>query len=78
MNSYKISCYSRCGSYFGSYLQSVTVIADSKEAALIVTKDWLKKEGERFIYPEEKWRVEVLETGITNGMVVDYHQDSDY
>ncbi len=34
MNIYKILCCSSCGSYFSSYLQSVTIIAQNENEAL--------------------------------------------
>ena len=29
MKAFKVSCYSKCGSYFASYLKSVTVLAQT-------------------------------------------------
>lgn len=78
MNVYKVSCFSKCGSYFASYLQSVTVTAESKGEAVQHVKAWLDKEGRGFIYPESKWNVEEIANGITSGQVVDYREDSDY
>lgn len=78
MNLYKISCHSACGSYFASYLQSVTVAADSPELAITFLKKWMRKEGRSFINSDEKkWSVEQLMNGIQPG-VVDWHEDSDY
>lgn len=76
MNIYKVSCHSSCGSYFASYLQSVTVFAVDEKEAIKIAKEWLKKEGRKFLYEEDKWRVDLVtkkECG-----VIDYHSDSDY
>lgn len=78
MNIYRISCYSKCGSYFTQYLQSVTVKANSKEEALAVVKEWLKVEGKSFIYPENKWEIDLLSVDANVPSVIDYHEDSDY
>ncbi|HET8686850.1 MAG TPA: hypothetical protein VFM18_09315 [Methanosarcina sp.] len=74
---YQVNCFSKCRSYFISYLQSVTVIADDEQHAISLTKEWLKKEGRKFIYPEEKWRVRFIGEHKQQG-VIDYHEDSDY
>lgn len=73
---YKISCPSSCGSYFGSYMQSVSVIADSTEDALARVKKWLKKRGQNFVRDEKHWNVEEL--GQDGSGVFDWHEDSDY
>lgn len=90
MNVYKISCYSDHGSYFGSYLQSITVVSDSKENALIAAKKWMKKTGNSFIYPETRtvvsfgkervktWNVDVLAENIAPGSIIDTNENSDY
>lgn len=75
MKIYKISCYSDCGSYFGSYLQSLTIIADSPEQAKEFAKKWQHK-NQSFIYPENKWEVREI-SSVENG-VIDYNIDSDY
>ena len=71
-----VSCHSTCRSYFASYLQSVTVVAKDKEQAVELVEKWLKKEGRKFIYKKDKWRVDILSDKLEG--VVDYHQDSDY
>jgi len=78
VNIFKVSCYSKCSSYFSSYLQSVTVIADTKEDAVKVVKKWLNAKDESFIYPESTWDVWIKETDIKNNMVIDFFKDSDY
>ena len=78
MKLYKISCHSKYGTYFASYLQSVTVVADSPELALASTRKWLAREGRSFINNDSsKWSVEVLANDLSLG-VVDWHEDSDY
>ena len=74
LSIYKISCYSKCGSYFASYLQSVTVIASDKEDAVQQVKD----EGSSFIYPESEWDVEELAKYPLTPGIIDYEEDSDY
>jgi hypothetical protein len=91
MNIFKVSCVSDCGSYFGSYLQSVTVVADTKEDALTVVKECMKKTGNKFIYPETRikkdlykreyiktWDVFLVAGNIQNNTVIDTFEDSDY
>jgi hypothetical protein len=53
MNFYKISCRSDCGTYFQAYLQSVTVMAKSKEDAIAVVEKWLVDNDKRFLRPKE-------------------------
>lgn len=77
MGIFRVSCYSKCGSYFAMYLQSVTVIATDKAEALTNVKAWLKKEGRNFIYPEKEWRIDELKNNLESG-VIDYNDDSDY
>ncbi len=79
MNIYKISCYSKCGSYFLTYLKSVTVISESKEGAIEVVKKWLHKENRLFIEDSpEKWGVDKIYSGIENNVVIDCAIGSDY
>lgn len=79
MAIWKVECLSYCGTYFASYLQSVTVIANSKEEAITETKKWLKKEGRSFIRSDpETWDIECLEREVPVAGVIDYHADSDY
>lgn len=75
MKIYKISCCSDCGTYFGAYLQSLTIIADSPEQAKKFAKKW-QRNNQAFIYPENKW--EIMEISNVENGVVDYHIDSDY
>ena len=76
MAYFKASCHSACGSYFASYLQSVTVIADDTEQAKDRVERWLKREGRSFIKPRgPAWVAERLPG---SGDVIDWHEDSDY
>lgn len=75
MKIYKISCYSTCGSYFDSYLQSLTIIAGSPEQAEELAKNW-QRNNQSFIYPENKW--EIMEISNVDHGVIDYNIDSDY
>lgn len=78
MNIYKISCYSACGTYFASYLQSVTVIAESQEGAIEFAKQWMNDKGEGFIDADpSKWDVVQVASTSKSG-VVDWYEDSDY
>lgn len=77
MNAYKISCYSKCGTYFASYLQSVTVLAESEAEAIQKVEDWLDHEGRTFLNSDSsKWTVEKLAADMCG--VIDWHEDSDY
>ena len=75
MQIYKISCYSDCGTYFGAYLQSLTIIAESPEQAKEHAKKW-HRNNQSFIYPENKW--EIMEISNVENGVIDYNIDSDY
>lgn len=78
MNVYKVSCYSSCGSYFASYLKSVTVIASSQADAIQRTQAWLDNEGRQFIRNDPKtWDVDEVHNCTDDG-VIDWHEDSDY
>ena len=78
MSLWKISCYSNCGTYFRAYLQSVMVIASSKDDAIKETKKWLKKEGRNFIESDSsKWDVQLVTNQLTVGYV-DHYEESDY
>jgi hypothetical protein len=77
MNVYKISCYSKCGSYFAPYLQSVTIVAESAEQAVEELKDWLKEQDRSFINKDESaWSVSLLVNEPCG--VIDWHEESDY
>ena len=75
MKIYKISCYSDCGTYFGSYLQSLTIIADSEDQAKELAKKWQRK-NQSFIFPENQWDIQEI-SSVESG-VIDYNIDSDY
>lgn len=78
MNIYRISCYSACGTYFQPYLQSVTVIADSREDSIKIVQKWLNDNGYRFLEKDSaKWEVTELSQCLQAG-VVDWTEDSDY
>lgn len=76
MKIYKISCYSNCRSYFASYLQSVTVLAESKIEALNKAKDYNNFTGENFIRPITIDNVEEMKENAFG--IIDYLYDSDY
>lgn len=76
MNIFKISCHSVCGTYFASYLQSVTVIASDESEAFEKVNAWLKENDRAFLYPQDKWRISKL--GPFEHGVFDWFQDSDY
>lgn len=77
MNIYKVSCESKGKNYFDEYLQSITVIAASKESAKEYTKKWLKDNDANFIYPEEEWETTLICGNIQNGMVIDAYEGRD-
>ena len=76
MNIFRLSCLSNCGSYFSAYLQSVMVVAETKEQAIIEVKEILKANSEEFIYGEKKWDVDDL--GEVKVGWYSCHYDSDY
>lgn len=76
MKIYKVSCHSSCGSYFASYLQSVTVVADNKIEAINKVKDYNLHTGEGFIRPITTDDVEELKQNSFG--IIDYLHDSDY
>lgn len=75
MKIYKISCCSDCGTYFGAYLQSLTIIADSPDQAKELAKKW-QSNNQSFIYSENEWEIREI-SSVENG-VIDYNIDSDY
>lgn len=78
MNIYKVSCFSKCGTYFAAYLQSVTVTANDSDEALQTVRRHFEVAGDSFIYPENEWRTELLVANVVTGEVVDTQYDSDY
>jgi hypothetical protein len=78
MNVYNISCRSSCGTYFASYLQSVTIIAETKGQAVELAQEWMKERGEWFIDKNPaNWDVEQMREGLQQGVIA-WHEDSDY
>ena len=77
MKIYKISCYSRCGTYFGSYLKSLTILAEDEKSAIRVARNWMRK-NQSFLYKKKSWNIEVLCEDVLKEGVVDYDIDSDY
>lgn len=75
MKVYKISCPSSCGSYFASYLQSVTVVAENETDALEKLAQWFKETGRKFIRPN-KWQIDCMAQHASG--VIDWVEDSDY
>lgn len=73
---YKVFAISRCGSYFQSYLKTMTVIAESPEGAMEMAKAFAEKEGFILAKPPEQW--EIVELGPLEFGVIDYLHDSDY
>lgn len=80
MAIFKVSRPSDCGSYFQPYLQSVTIVAESKAQAETVLTQWFVNRGESFVeskYPPE-WEVLAEDVSCTVAKVVDFFIDSDY
>jgi hypothetical protein len=75
MAIYKITCPSYCGSYFASYLQSVTVIAENEADALGRLAEWFKETDRKFIRPDN-WQIECISQHSSG--VIDWIEDSDY
>lgn len=79
MNVYKISCYSECGTYFSSYLQSVTIFAANEKDAVEKVILWLDEVGRQFISKDvKKWNIELIYKETDTHFVIDYREDSDY
>ena len=78
MNTYKVTCYSKCNSYFRGYLQSVVVMAKDEVEALDIVKKWLKEKNKEFIYPEYEWKIYQMSVNVHLATVIDYCFDSDY
>jgi len=76
MRFFEISCYSDCGSHFSTYLQSVTIMAENEESAILLLKKWFKKTGHSFIYSQEKWNV--CDIGEAKQGVISFYENSDY
>jgi len=76
MRVFKISCYSTCGSYFASYLKSITVIASCKTEAIDLVEKWMDDNDLNFIYDKNKWAINDLAS--TESGVIDYDMSSDY
>jgi hypothetical protein len=77
VNTYRISCFSKCGSYFQPYLKAVAVNAITEKDAVRMCKEWLEHTGREFIYPESEWTIRDI-TVAQNSGVVDFFEDSDY
>lgn len=77
MRIFNISCRSSCGTYFGAYLQSVSVIAESKEEAIALYEKWSKKNYsfEKKMYPKN---LDITDLGEVQLGVFDHIMDSDY
>jgi hypothetical protein len=74
MNVYQISAYSKCGSYFQPYLQSITVIAPDESSAMALCNEWLKKTEYCFVNDN----IEIDNLGPAQQGVITYNFDSDY
>jgi hypothetical protein len=72
---YAVSSYSKCRSYFASYLRSVTVLAGDAEQARELAKQYA--DGE-MLYESGAWDVCLLADDLTKPGVVDSLRDSDY
>ena len=74
-NLYKVSCYSDCGSYFASYLQSALIVANSEAEAIEIAVneklDFINKDS-------TKWEVYLISDNLNSSGVVDTFSDSDY
>jgi hypothetical protein len=57
MNTYEISCYSKCGGRFEPYFLSVTVLANSETEAIGFCEEWLALTGKKPVHPASWWIV---------------------
>jgi len=79
MNVYKITFSSACGSYFGSYLQGLTIIADNQDNAIEYAKN--SAYGDAFQKSDIKFYTALLVENIENiknCRIIDDFYDSDY
>ena len=77
MKVFTYSARSDCGTYFGSYLQEVTVVARDRAHADELLKKWMDEEGYSFV--KRKYPVHVDEQNFPDDCgVVTYVHDSDY
>ena len=77
MNIYKITGYSKCGTYFEPYLQSMTIIADTEDQARAHAIKWCRESGYSFIMPVAACDVILIASSCVNG-VIDFLNESDY
>ena len=73
MKIFKVDCRSDCGSYFGAYLQSVTVKAESKEEAIAI----VKKECKGDLVTKDL-ECKLLWESSVGGKIIEEYYDSDY
>jgi hypothetical protein len=77
MKIFELAAHSSCGTYFASYLKSVTVIADSKEAAMKKYEEWsVSNEGHSFEKGNLK-NLEITELSMNSYRILTYDHDSD-
>lgn len=76
MKVYQVSYYSSCGTYFQSYLKSVTLSAENEDDAREKAKAWCKKNYNFLIEDSSKWCVTELVSDRFG--VLDYDHSSDY
>jgi hypothetical protein len=73
MAIFTFSCYSRCGSYFTSYLKKVIVRAETLDQARKYLEKWQEEQG----YSFKTENVQVEQNNQDTG-VIDYDFSSDY
>ena len=77
MRVYSISCYSKCGGYFSSYLKELVIVArDENTARKIARKYTANPLNEEFIYEEKLW--DVTDLGPVKEGVIKEIVGSDY
>ena len=76
MKTYIIACRSNCGSYFASYLQSLTIVAETRGEAIERAEAWQEFHGEHFIKSTKE--CEISEVTPDRFGVIDSLIDSDY
>lgn len=76
MKIYNVSNYSKCGSYFGSYLQFVLIVASNEDEALKLAIEKCDFERHKNF---EVWQQSNIEVGSDHkGTIIYTHEDYDY
>lgn len=80
MAIYKVTQMSDCGTYFQPYLQSVLIVANSKQEAEKVLQHWMDENGESFVKSKygPEWDCYCEDVTSESAQVIDWTIDTDY